>query len=242
MNMRKLLIAILSVLAVVPKMAAQNEMERINAIKSNTDCIYATGMSYKSAEEAASNAQDLLILEIEQWLNDVNATDISGYIAKSQKNVSNIETRRGNIYRVFAYVKKSDIMLYDKNDDVVLVDFHKDGTDSGKANVPTDSVIQHGEIVEKYKPSKEEMAMLNVKTFESLQNYVKQGTSTGDISEYGKYATMPVNGSIYIFVYNRKGEIPACLKRKSNSMINLATGEKDEISNYKGCGAIWIKK
>ncbi|MGN1172805.1 MAG: hypothetical protein ACI4SO_03340 [Muribaculaceae bacterium] len=242
--MRKLLILIVSVLAIIPNMTAQNEMQRINAIKSNIDFIYATGTSYNSAEEAEANARDLLSLEIEQWLNDVNATDIAGYIAKSQKNISNIQTRRGNIYRVFAFVKKSDIMLYSKKDEVVVVDFNKEETDTvgGKTRVPTDSVIQHGEMVEKYKPSKEEMAMLEVKTFETLQNYVKQGKSSGSIAEYGKYATMPVNGSIYIFVYNRKGEIPACLKRKSNSMINLATGEKDDISNYKGCGAIWIKK
>ncbi|MGM9843563.1 MAG: hypothetical protein ACI30S_04995 [Muribaculaceae bacterium] len=184
-------------------------------------------------------------LEIEQWLNEVNATDIAGYIAKSQKNISNIQTRRGNIYRVFAFVKKSDIMLYSKKDEVVVVDFNKEETDtvSGKTSVPTDSVIQHGEMVDdKYQLTEDERLMLEVKTFESLQNYVKQGMSSGSIAEYGKYATMPVDGRIYLFVYNREGAIPACLKREGDRMINLSTGESDDIKNYKGCGAIWIKK
>ncbi|MGM9843564.1 MAG: hypothetical protein ACI30S_05000 [Muribaculaceae bacterium] len=55
--MRKLLILIVSVLAIIPNMTAQNEMQRINAIKSNIDFIYAMGTSYNSAEEAEANAE-----------------------------------------------------------------------------------------------------------------------------------------------------------------------------------------
>jgi hypothetical protein len=57
----------------------------------------------------------------------------------------------------------------------------------------------------------------------------------------GKYSNLPQQGLVYVFIHNKQGQLPACLKVVDGNAINLRTGLLDEISNYKGCGAIWIK-
>lgn len=112
----------LLILACLPSMA-QDEQKEINKIKKNTNYLYAMGTSSTSAEDASSNARELLALEIEQWLKDNTKGDYSGYIAKSKENVSEIKTQRGNIIRAFVYVSKKDILPFQKEEAALMVGF-----------------------------------------------------------------------------------------------------------------------
>ncbi len=112
----------LLIIACLPSMA-QDEQKEINKIKKNTNYLYAMGTSSTSAEDASSNARELLALEIEQWLKDNAKGDYSGYIAKSKENVSEIKTQRGNIIRAFVYVSKKDILPFQKEEAALMVGF-----------------------------------------------------------------------------------------------------------------------
>ena len=85
---------------------AQNELKKINEIKSDTGYLYATGTSTISCDEASNAAKDLLGLEIEQWLKDCDISDAAGYAAKSKENLSLINTQRGKLFRAFVYIQK----------------------------------------------------------------------------------------------------------------------------------------
>lgn len=250
---------------------AQNELQEINAIKSNINFLYATGTSSKSAEDASNNAKDLLALEIEQWLLDNTTEDIAGYVAKSRENLAQIKTRRGNLYRVFVYVKKKDVLPRYKEEEVMVVDIvdnnavHNDSlpktsssqaetlVSDSKTDVPpainveyatsNEPAVQQTIEVQQpvYTPTAKEREMLNISTFIQLNDYINQGRANGTITRLGKYSDMPQSGLIYTFIHNREGQIAACMKVNDGSVLNLNTGKEDKISNYKGCGAIWIK-
>ena len=51
-------------------LCAQNEQQEINEIKSSLNFLYAMGTSKISGEDASTNAKDLLVMEIEQWLKE----------------------------------------------------------------------------------------------------------------------------------------------------------------------------
>ena len=224
---------------------AQNEMQQINAIKSNIDFLYATGTSSVSAEEASNNAKDLLALEIEMWLKERVTDDIAGYVAKSKENLSQIKTRRGNLFRVFAYVKKYDILPYQKTEDVMVVDF----VPSQQQEVPDSAIVKPIQIdadsviamEPSYAPSETEKKMLAIKTFQELNDYVNKGREQEWITSVGNYASMPTTGTFYVFIHNKQREVPACLKVQDDKAINIKTGHEERVSDYKGCGAIWIK-
>jgi len=61
------------------------------------------------------------------------------------------------------------------------------------------------------------------------------------LKDYGKYKTLPSDGTAYLFVYDHQGEVAAVLKRMPGKTINLQNLENDNIENYKNCGAIWIR-
>lgn len=254
--MKRTLMLMLCQSVVVGAMFAQNKQKEINAIKSNKNYLYATAMSKESSEEASNNSKDLLALEIEQWLKESKADDVAGYVAKSREKLSVINTRRGSLYRVFAYVRKKDILPYYKEEEVIKVDFveplYEDSVEvkTNQDSQPTDtspsSVVEaiENDIREQitlYKPTEKEIEMLGVHTFMALNDYINQGRKEGSIIEVGKYSTMPQTGLAYVFIHNRQSEILACIRLTDGELLNLGTGIKDSFSYYKGCGAIWIK-
>lgn len=243
-------------------LSAQNEQQQINAIKRNMSFLYANGTSTASADEASKNAKDLLALEIEQWLKENTKDSIAGYVAKSKENMSEIKTKRGNLYRVFIFVKKKDVLPYYKEENMMIVRLNdsvetkKDTIDIIKVNKQgttepaapaqdASSSVRHVPISENaesiYVPSAREKRMLDIKTFSELNDYINRGRADSSIAQVGKYSNLPQNEVVYVFIHNKQGEIPACIKKTDGKSINLRTGKEDVVSSYKGCGAIWIK-
>lgn len=216
---------------------AQNEQQKINEVKGNRNYLYATGTSTTSEEEASDNAQDLLAIEIEQWLKEKTTDDIIGYVAKSQKSLSLIKTQRGKLYRVFAFVRKKDVLPYYKEEDLLIVDL----VEMEELQSDSIKIQESGSVPPLYVPNQKERLMINVRSFTELNEYINQGREDGSIIEVGKYANMPNEGVVYVFIHNREGEIPACMKVTDGVALNMASGKEELISNYKGCGAIWIK-
>lgn len=260
--MGKVIISIL-LLCIALCSYGQTEQQEINSIKADTIYLYATGTSISSVDEASANAKDLLALEIEQWLKENKIDDIAGYIAKSRESLSQIKTKRGNLSRVFVYVKKTDILPYYKGDDVMMVGVEPklENSENAKYEAVTkeieiskpshttsieipqaDTIVLEKKVEEiTYQLSNKEREMLNIKTFLALNDYINRGRESQDIVDVGKYSNLPQTGMVYVFIHNRQGEIPACIKVTDGKTLNLATNSQDSISNYKGCGAIWIK-
>lgn len=218
--------------------------KQINAIKMNKD--YISSESTAETEKVAKeNALALLEVNIEDWLisNQKNIDDVKGYIAKADNSVLEVNTRRGNRYRVFLYVKKSDIITFNNETEIVAASIKKDEQPTMPSSTVEElpvtievEVEQSGE--QAYQPSPEEQKMLAVAKFDAVKPFITQNSG---IRDYGKFADIPATGDCYLFVYNRNGEIAAYLKRGSEGYKNVKTGTKDSIDNYKGCGALWFR-
>lgn len=258
-------IMVLITLSIGNVLMAQDAQKSMNEIKSNVNYVYATGTSMVSSDEASQNAKDLLNAEIEEWLKQSNEKDIAGYIAKSQEQLSMIRTQRGSLYRVFVYVHKADVLPYYKEEKVISGAFgtneaqiNTDTLNVSDNNAPIDTTLSATSIESKtespveaqaiaplpeelrYTPTEKEQGMLKITSFNLLNEYINAGRESGDIQQLGKYSTLPTQGLVYVFIHNRNGEIPACMRMQDGVIINLSTGKEDKITNYKGCGAIWV--
>lgn len=231
---------------------AQNEMQTINSIKSDLNFLYAQGTSQVSAEDATEVARELIGLEIEQWLKERSVNDAAGYLAKAKESLSQINTRRGNLYRAFVFVKKQDVLPYNNEEKVIVVDFQR----PVDAQTPQDSMGSQTQPVTQpaqppvavtpvskptFVPTDGERNLLNIQSFNALNEFINQGRQSGTIVGVGNYKTLPKDETCYVFIHNREGEIPAHLKWQNAKALNMVTGSEDAITNYKGCGAIWIK-
>ena len=78
------------------------------------------------------------------------------------------------------------------------------------------------------------------KTFFELKDIMEPLKQSGDIIDYGKYATMNNPEECYLVVYDVAGNILALLDKGSDERWNLTANKNDKTSNYRGCGAIWF--
>lgn len=105
---------------VIPTFSQEDKNAEINKIKRNRDYLTVTGTSTVSAEEASENAKMLIDVEIEQWIQEnAECLDIAGYIKTIKKNLTIIETKNGNLFRAFIYVKKKDILPFYEHETVI---------------------------------------------------------------------------------------------------------------------------
>ena len=86
-----------------------------------------------------------------------------------------------------------------------------------------------------------ERDMLNVTSGADIQAFVKGLSNANAIVAFGKFSDMPANTNCLLFVYNRDKDIVAYLRKTGNTYFNLQTKQPDSITNYKGCGAIWLQ-
>ncbi len=233
---------------------SQNEQERINNIKKSLDFIYATGTSLNSTEEASSNAKELLSLEIEQWLKENAKGSHTGYVAKAANNMSEIETKRGNLYRTFVYVKKSDILSFGTEDEILMVTIANDSVSKTMDTLP---IIAHSVAPQRntalnimssnlatttFSPTLAEKEIQAIRNLTEINAFVAKGSKDGTIRAYGKYDNNTRLFSItYFFLINKDGNVIAYLKKDGNIVINLGSGKEDSIENHGRCGVIWFQ-
>lgn len=235
-------------LSSVPESAAQTSaVERINAIKRDTTYLYAEATT-KIKEESLEYAKALLETNISQWLdkNKVGADEASAAIAKCINRISPIETNRGELQRAFVYVKKSDIITFNDATDLVLVKKTKnkdmEPSHDNEAKPAIVNIKARGSVdVMTYNPNDFEKSMLNVKSFPAIKDFISALKAEGRVEEFGKYQTIPSSGECYLFVYDKTGNIPACLHKTPAGYVNIKDCSVDSIKNYDGCGAIWFR-
>lgn len=228
--------------------AQDTAMQQINEIKKQgTIYIYAESTS-QTWEEALDNAKYLLGVEIETWVKTLDTPPAEGYIAEAQKHIYNLRSMRGDRYRAFVYVKKTDIVPYENASQLVVVPISKEQpTTISEVSVPKQNSIsepQENKTLTQavvYQPTEFEQEMMSITDANNIGSFIKRLKSENKIGDYGKYKDMPMDIECYLFVYNRDMVIPAYLHKQGMKYINLQTGKQDQVSNYTGCGALWFQ-
>jgi len=212
--------------------------KNINKVKRDTMYIYAE-VTMKDLQEAYNGARAILEMKIGEWVRQQHPNEGNEVaIVKAKDHFTQLETRRGDYYRAFIYVRKTDILpVADKSEVTVL-----------EVAPPKETKVepQYAFEYDKLEPpaitiTSDEKEMQQVKSFYEIEPFVKNLKSQGMLTAYGKYATLPQTGQCQIFVYDKHGKIVALLRKTDDSQINLNTLKTDNVKNYKNCGAIWIQ-
>ena len=128
------------------------------------------------------------------------------------------------------------LKVQNTNDGLKVVDFSTEWDDKMEGLSPIENAIEDWEFL----ISSEGQKMITLTKFDEIEPYIKQLKADDRILGYGKYRTMPKDEHCYLFIYNREGDIVTVLEQTALGTYNLKTREKDVISNYKNCGAIWF--
>ena len=243
---RILFIAIaISSLSICKAQTAADVTKNINKVKRDTMYIYAEA-TMKDLNEAYNGARAILEMKVGDWVREQHPTEgIEVCIVKAKEHFIQLETRRGDFYRAFVYVRKGDIMpVADKSEVTVFEVAPVAQPDQPKAT-PAIIISEDAPVEEEMAPvlelTSEEKQMKQVRSFFEVETYIKGLKSKGKLEAYGKYATMPEDKDCHLFVYDKQGNISALLRKSGDIQYNLNTLKEDNVKNYKNCGAIWFQ-
>lgn len=244
---RLLLIWLISI-CYVPLCFAQTAADvakNINKIKRDTMFIYAEA-TMKDLNEAYNGARAILEMKVGDWVRLQHpAEGIELCIVKAKEHFVQLETRRGDFYRAFVYVRKSDILPVADKSEVTVFEVSPvtkpNQMEAKPAIIVTEEMPQVEEKQQVLELTSEEKQMKLIRSFYDVEPYIKGLKSKGKLNAYGKYATMPENEDCHIFVYDKQGNISALLRKSGANQYNLNSLKEDNIKNYKNCGAIWFQ-
>lgn len=210
----------------------------INKIKRDTMYIYAEA-TMKDLNEAYNGAKAILEVKVGDWVRTQHPDEgIEVCIVKAKEHFVQLETRRGEYYRAFVYVRKDDIMPVADKSEVTV--FEVAPVESIQSNILSEEAPAE-EAKSVLELTSDEKQMLQVKSFYEVEPYIKDLKSKGRLQNYGKYASMPVDEDCHLFVYDKQGNISALLRKQGSVQYNLNTLKEDNVKNYKNCGAIWFQ-
>ena len=244
--MKKLLFILFLTFSFISISNAQTVAEvnkSINKVKRDTMYIYAESTT-KDLNEAYTNARAILEMQVGEWVQKQHPSEgIELCIVKAKEHFMQLDTRRGELYRAFVYVKKSDIMTVVDKSEVTVFEVapstHQNQVEVAPAIIVTEEAPEKEKTV--IELTSEEKQMKLVRSFYEVEPYIKGLKSKGKINAYGKYATMPEDEDCHLFVYDKQGNISALIRKSGNTQYNLNTLKEDNVKNYKNCGAIWFQ-
>ena len=244
--MKKIFLTLFLTFSLVSSSNAQTAAEvnkSINKVKRDTMYIYAESTT-KDLSEAYSNARAILEMQVGEWVQKQHPSEgIELCIVKAKEHIMQLDTRRGELYRAFVYVKKSDIMPVADKSEVTVFEVAPMVESSQAEVAPAIIVTEEAPKQEKaiIELSPEEKQMKQVKSFYEVEPYINGLKSKGKLQDYGKYATMPKGKDCHLFIYDKQGNISTLIRKSGSVQYNLNTLKEDNVQNYKNCGAIWFQ-
>lgn len=245
MAMKRVLLSLAFIICHVSFSMAQSVAQNINKVKRDTMYIYAESTT-KDLNEAYNNARAILEMQVGEWIRQQHPSEeIEVCIVKAKEHLMQLDTRRGELYRAFVYVRKSDIMPVTDKKEVTVIEVAPVVNPDNQGPSPAIIVTEEAPVVEDVAPvlelTSEEKQMKLIQSFYDVEPYIKGLKYQGHLKTYGKYATMPADEDCLLFVYNKQGNITALIRKSGQKQYNLNTLKEDNVKNYKNCGAIWFQ-
>ena len=237
--MKKLLFYLLLACFSLPAFAQEDRAEikkQINKIKKSQAYVSAEATMPTEAE-AMEMANQLLVFEINNWLQSKRKSEeVQQVVLQDISSCKEtLDMKRGTQVRAFVYVKKDDII---PSDNATVIDNRKQDeggqrlvTVVGSTPKPAVRTAQDEALDE----------ILRLQAFSQLKTCLTTLKQQGKISDYDKYSNIKTPSGYYLIIYNRQGMIEAVLGPGTDNRKNLKTNAVDNISNYKGRGAIGFK-
>ena len=213
---------------------ADDKKNEIKKIKTSSLYLYAE-TTMQDKEEAMEIALQSLQMEVQNWVaekkkrNEV-ASDL--IIANIEQSTEVLELPRGNMYRAFVYVKKSDVLV-SKNTMITNMPTRTEASDESRSSYEVMSVskVEHPEHIKR---------LLALKLYDEVKPCLDAMKTEGKVSEYARYAKLSQPEDYVLIIYNQQGEVEAILSDGMNR-VNFRTNLPDGVTNYRGRGAIGVK-
>ena len=237
MKRSRYVIVVILMLSVVAQVFAQHVDDKkkdIIKIKKSPLYLYQEA-TMSDKEEAMETALQLLQSEVQRWVAEKKkrkeaASDL--IITNVEQITEALELPRGDMYRAFVYVKKSDVLV-SKNTMVADMPSILEKSENFRSSneIMSGPKIEHPEHI---------LRLLDLRLYDEVKPCLDAMKSAGKVLEYARYAKLSQPENYVLIIYNQQGEVEAILSDGAER-VNLRTNLPDGVSNYSGRGAIGVK-
>lgn len=242
----RIVLSILMLLYFVP-FYGQDIKQEINAIKKSQD--------YINAEATESCREEAFSLALEEMTSEVNTLFASHLSSKDLRGISkSLEIKRGENMRVFVYTSKEDVKALIASKPISAgKDSVKVEPDSTRiVNESQNSYTNQSNAVNNSQQMLSAASTLQVgnvtsvfsrmNTFTEIKSLLRQYKGEGKISEFNWVSTREVSPEVNVVIFKEEKIVAILLQEKNGKRVNYLTNKEDNISNYRGCRAIWYKE
>ena len=206
--------------------SVEEQKRKINTIKKSSSYIYAEA-TLDNEQDALDLAQELLYQRINEYIaTKKKFKDAKEAVVINQNYASEqIKLPRGNMFRAFMYVKKSDV-IPTENAVVGRVETNEEEQSA------VEFIQDNSEDVIK--------TICGLKTLNDMRSELARLKQEDKIVSYAKYSELASPDNFILIIYDKQGQVKAVLS-EGKQRTNLNTDQPDNINNYKGTGAVGVK-
>jgi len=211
---------------------------RIGEVQQNYELYFRGDATEETAEKAMEKALKALKREIDVYADTAKGVTVS-YTAVTEK-INKVEMTRGDRFRAFVFVKKEDVVISmeAKPSDLpmasplqVYAPPAAAETVTAAAETPVPEPQKQENVLEEIK---------RVKTLSELRPLLVRRKEAGEVLDYNRYSALNDATMYYVVIFSREGNVMALLSPGREQRVNLMTGEEENMSKYKGYGAIAV--
>ncbi len=248
--------------------AQESDTKKINTIKRNSQYIYAEATMDTEAE-AYQVAEELLTTYVSEYIESrKKLNQAENVIVKDiASSCSKIQMMRGEMYRVFVYVKKTDIIPADNA--ITLVKTEVPASPADTATIPPAQVAgapeplapvaetpeptaPEAEVTEQPIPAAEAPKLnqawqqaaidelLAAKSLTDAKMLMNRLRVEFKIKRYGTYDECKNPSECFWLIASDEGKVLTILGPGMTQRTNFKTLQYDSLQNYTGKNAIWF--
>ena len=207
----------------------EEQKKQINSVKKSSAYIYAEA-TLESAQAAYDLALELLYQRVNEYIAQKKKFKEAkeAVVINQSYATEKIQLPRGNMYRAFLYVKKSDII---PADNAVV----------GKAQPAQNNAVKSSyETIQDDGSSAVINEILGFQTFNVMKERLSVMKQEGKVVSYAMYDELASPENFLLVIFDKQGTVKAVLS-EGKSRTNLKTKTADSIQNYRGMGAVGVK-
>lgn len=239
---KKMILLMLAVLMTASAFCQESDSKKINKIKRNTQYLYAEA-TMKDSQEAYDVALELLNGYIDEYVKSKKKYEDSNNIII--KNVGSklerIQMKRGQLTRIFLYVKKSDIIPADNSTIRENAGKKAPGTLTSKIEEIEETPEQNTALRLSVAWQQEVIdQLLKCKSLIEAKALLNRQKVEHRIQKYGAPDSARKKADCFWVIGDSNGSLITVLGMGNNERTNFKTLELDCLENYPEATAIWF--
>ena len=238
----------MAVLISIPVLSQESDSKKINKIKRDNQYLYAEA-TMKDAQEAHNTAIELLNGYIDEYVQTKKKFKSSDniIIKDIEKNSQKIQMKRGEMVRVFVYVKKSDIIPAENSTMRQNAGKQEDTTDKKLQTEVTPITSDGQDIVGDPSlrlsiPWQQDMIdnILSCGTLIEAKALMNRQKAEYKIKRIGNQSNCRNAAECFWVIADDNGALVTVLGPGTETRTNFKTLQPDALENYKGTTAMWF--